>query len=115
MVTQQEERRHRKEFSLNCIRELAAAGKVDYWSRDVSKDIENLSYSPDDVHACLASLTEDHYRESVNYGDRKGWLDVYHITYQSPTGHQDEMYIKLKLNRDCVTILLMSFHREGSL
>jgi hypothetical protein len=115
MVTQQNERRQRKEFSLNRIRELAAAGQVAHGSRDVSKDIENLSYSPDDVYQCLVSLTDEDYKESVNYGDHKGWLDEYLITYQSPTGHKDELYIKLKLNRDCVTIVLISFHREYSL
>ncbi len=71
MVVHKEERKNAKEYSLNRIRELAAAGKVEYGSSTVFKDTENLSYSPSDVCQCLEKLTDQHYRGSVHYGDKK--------------------------------------------
>ncbi len=115
MVNSKIQKRRQREYDLDRIRELAKSGKVAYGSRDVEKDIENLSYEPVNVHECLAELEDKHYKETINYGDHKGWLDVYHTTYQSPTGHQDDLYIKLKLNKNCVMIVLASFHRHGAL
>ena len=114
MVSVKEERRSNKEYSLNRIRELAEQGQVDYMFRRVTRHVENLGYSPDDVHKCLSCLGEENYRGTVRY-DGKLWLDEYLISYIGPTGHTDELYIKLKLNRDCIVIQLASFHPEGAI
>jgi len=114
MVSSKEERRDKKEYSLDRIRELSERGDVMYLSSRVTRDVENLNYSPDDVHQCLSCLEEENYRGTVRY-DSKPWLDEYLISYTGPTGHTDNLYIKLKLNCDCVVIQLASFHPEGAL
>ena len=114
MVSDERGRRDRKEYSLDRIRELAERGDVIYLSSRVGRDVENLNYSPDDVHKCLSCLKEENYRGTVRY-DGRPWLDEYLISYTGPTGHTDDLYIKLKLNHDCVVIQLASFHPEGAI
>ena len=114
MVSEDLKKRSSKEFSLGRIHELAGNGKINYGNSDVQRDIENLGYSPEQVGECLGLLRTEHYRESIHYGDRKGWLDIYCISF-SAGKHVDDLYIKLKLNRDCIMIVLSSFHREGAL
>ena len=108
-------KRSKPEYSLTRIRELAAKSKVIYGSGDVQRDISNLSYSLSDVCDCLCALEEGHYVESILYEKAAGWLDVYRRTWQLAGQQRDPLYIKLKLNNDCITIILASFHREGSL
>lgn len=115
MVTRKSDRRNSPEYSLTRIKELASKGKVLYGSRDVQRDITNLTYSLSDVCDCLNSLEPDHYVESILYENMPSWLDVYLCTWQLEGGALDPLYIKLKLDRDCITIVLASFHREGSL
>lgn len=113
MVSSGEERRKKAEYSLTCIQQLASQGEVIYGSRRVQRHIENLGYSPEDVHACLGKLTSDHYRGSVRYESDPFWHDEYLITFEAKNNQPDELYIKLKLNRDCVLVILASFHPEG--
>lgn len=113
MVIGKDETRNDREYSLDRIRELAKSGCVRYLSTRVQQDIENLEFSPNDVHQCLERLEDRHYQKSIKYVDRKHWLDIYHITCQGQTDNQDNLYIKLKLNRDCIWIELASFHKEG--
>ncbi len=64
MVTiNHEERRQKPAYALQKIQKLARAGDVEYGSRRVLRDVENLGYSLDAVCRCLASLTEQHYRK----------------------------------------------------
>jgi len=107
-----EQKRSRAEYSLNRVRELASNGAVRYGSNRVFLDTENLEYAPSDVHQCLACLEQRNYRGSVRYAGQRFWWDEYLITYVSPSGHQDDLYIKLKLDRDCITVVLGSFHEE---
>lgn len=106
------------EYSLEQIRSLAQRGMVRYGSRTVMRDVENLSYAPEDVHQCLQTLNQCHFQQSLRYAPGGPWLDVYHITYNVPTGENaptgdvDDLYIKLKLDRDCVVVILASFHRK---
>jgi len=53
--------------------------------------------------------------ESICYEKYSGWFDVYHCAWQLADQPTDPLYLKLKLDRDCITIVLASFHREGSL
>ena len=116
MVSEDPERRNNSEYSLDAIHRLAKSGNVNYGSPKVQRDVDNLDYSLEDVCECLQSLSNDNYYESVNYGDHKGWLDVYLCNWPlRSTESSVELYIKLKLNRDCITIVLASFHPEGSL
>jgi len=113
MVMEEEERRQRPEYSLDRVRELAREGRVSYGSSRVTRHVENLEYAPEDVHRCLACLEPSHYRGSVRYEGTGPWLDEYLITFIGPRGCTDDLYIKLKLNRDCILIVLASFHPEG--
>ncbi|WP_321528301.1 type II toxin-antitoxin system MqsR family toxin [Sedimenticola selenatireducens] len=101
------------EYSLSCIKRLAAEGSVSYASSRVQRHIENLDYSPSDVHECLSKLTPEHYQKSILYENRPSWLDVYHIRYAASGSYEEDLYIKLKLNRDCIIVELHSFHPEG--
>ncbi len=114
MVSNKEERKDKREYSLNRIKELAARGSVMHLSTRVTKHIENLGYSPDDVNECLMALQDDNYRGTIRYQGRI-WLDEYLISWNGPTGFTDDLYIKLKLDRDCIVIQLASFHREGAI
>ena len=115
MVTQNSIKRKNPEYSLTRIKELAANGKVIYGSQNVHRDIANLSYSLSDVSQCLNALEPHHYLESTLYENTRIWLDVYLCSWHKEGGTIDPLYIKLKLNKDCITIVLASFHREGSL
>lgn len=112
MVTRNTERRARPEYSLDRIRTLAAAGRVRYVSRRVTRDVENLGYAPDDVHHCLQTLGTHHFRHAERYAETGPWLDVYHLEYRGPSGTSDPLYVKIRLDHDCVVILLHSFHRD---
>lgn len=105
--------KQKAEYSLSCIKRLAAEGSVSYASARVLRHIENLDYSPSDVHECLSQLTPEHYQKSILYKNRPSWLDVYLIHYAVSDSYEDDLYIKLKLNRDCIIIELHSFHPEG--
>ena len=117
MVTQEPiERKDVSDYRLERVQEMALSGSIIYSSERVEKDVDNLGYSFSDVQKCLLGLKEAHYHESVKYDDKTGWFDVYKITWPAPDPtFQDELYIKLKLNRDTTLVVLASFHREGSL
>jgi hypothetical protein len=76
---------------------------------------ENFGYSFEAVCECLAKLAPEHFHRSERYEPTGLWLDVYLMPYRAPTGHDDSLYIKLKLDRDCLNIVLHSFHPEGAL
>lgn len=113
MVTgKEEERRDKPAYSLQRIRDLATQGKVRYLSARVTMDVENLEFAPENVHCCLRALEAKHFRGSVRYEGSKFWLDEYLITCTGQRDIPDNLYVKLKLDRDCIWIDLASFHRE---
>ena len=112
MVTSETETRNRPEYSLDRIHALARQGKVGHASRRVQWDVGNLGYAPEDVHRCLQSLRTCNFKHSERYGGSGHWLDVYHLVCTGPCDVADDLYVKLKLNRDCVVVILHSFHRD---
>jgi motility quorum-sensing regulator/GCU-specific mRNA interferase toxin len=109
MVTEAEHR-DTPEYSLERVRTLAKDGSVYFGSRKVQRDIANLSYAPEDVHKCLQTLNECHFHRAERYAARGPWFDVYLISYAGPSGAIDDLYVKLKLDRDCIVVILASFH-----
>lgn len=112
MVSPGDQQRDYPQFSLDQIKALAMEGKVQYASGTVENDVENLGYSPETVHQCLATLEPQHFQRAIRYQNREVWLDEYQLKFASPTGDVDELYIKLRLNKHCVTILLHSLHQQ---
>lgn len=106
------DRRRSPEYALTRIRDLARQRAVRYGGSSVQRDVENLGYSPDDVCNCLQLLNDCHFRGAVRYEPGGVWLDEYNISYPGPEGVIDELYVKLKLNRDCIVVILASFHRD---
>jgi hypothetical protein len=109
------EKRPTPACSLTRIRELAAQQAVHYGSSRVQKHTDNLSYSFEAVCECLTHLTPELFDHAERHVADAPWLDVYLVSYRGPTGGEDELYIKLKLDRDCVCVILCSFHLEGAL
>jgi hypothetical protein len=122
MVTideRQTERREACTCSLETIRKLVSQEQVIYGSIKVERDISDLAYSLQDVCRCLQTLEEHEFShaERYGYGPKEVWLDVYFTTmiFTDERGREfeDELYIKLKLNADCIAVVLMSFHPEN--
>lgn len=109
------EKRDKPEWSLTRIHDLAAQKAISYGGSRVQRHIVDWDYSMESVCECLSSLEAEHFQHAVRYSETESWLDVYLIDYRSPTGRIDRLYVKLKLNRDCVLIILCSFHPEGAL
>lgn len=109
------EKRQKAEWSLSRIHELAAQHLIAYASSRVQNTTDALSYGVESVCECLSRLTPKHFQHAVRYSEADPWLDVYLIKHRGPVDHEDPLYIKLKLNRDCVLIVLCSFHLEGAL
>ncbi len=105
-------RRRSPEYALERVRDLASRRAVWYGGSRVQRDVENLGYTPDDVCNCLQLLNDCHFRGAVRYGPSGGWLDEYKISYPGPGGVIDELYVKLKLHRDAIVVILASFHRD---
>jgi motility quorum-sensing regulator / GCU-specific mRNA interferase toxin len=89
MVTETE-RRDNPEYSLLRVRELAAQGHVRYLSGRVQRDVENLSYAPEDVHKCLQTLNNCHFHHAERYAQGKPWFDVYLLPYASEASPQTD-------------------------
>ena len=118
MVNDSTERRHSPSCNLERIKHLAEDEAVVYGSSRVEADIGSLGYSFSNVCDCLRALEAEHFSHAERYGPSQVWLDVYKIsmTYiPSEDGSRewcDPLYIKLKLDAHCVTVVLCSFHRE---
>lgn len=111
MVISTTQERKSSEYSLARIHELAKKGRIASGSRKVNNDILNLGYSVQDVCECLHNLRPQQYYKSEKHNDI--WHDVYKCKWSTPNlseNHYDDLYIKLKLDRDCVTVIISSFH-----
>lgn len=79
MVSNDEQRRDYPRYALEEVRRLAARGKVNFASRKVDCDVQDLDYTLDEVCRCLAALAPEHFKESILYPDTAKWVDVYRI------------------------------------
>lgn len=114
MVTQFSEVRDYARYDLHRVHELAGRECVVYVNRDVQRDTDKYGYDFDEVCRCLAQLKAADFRHSGCYEDRAVWLDVYVVRYQAPSGHIDELYIKLSLSKTCLVVNIFSFHPSGA-
>lgn len=89
---------------------MAEQGKINYGSKKVEEYVEALGYTPEDVQKCLMMLEDYNFQESILYDNANTWLDVYRIKFNSPTGEVDDLYIKLKITRSCLLLVIQSFH-----
>lgn len=118
MVDRAADRRDAPVYDLDRVRELAGKEQVVFAGNKrgrgtrVEMNAQDLGYSPDDIFACIASLQPEEFDESLLYADEKFWQDVYRCRRTAPGGQVDDLYIKLKLTRNAVTVVLHSFHRE---
>lgn len=112
MVSQDQERRDYPCYLLDQIRTLAATGCVRYAGTRVTLDVDNLGFGLDEVCACLSSLAEDHFCHSERYQPGGRWHDVYRRAWSARAGVVDDLYIKLRLGRNCLIVDVCSFHRE---
>lgn len=108
MVTSFTEARDYPSYDLRQIHSLAALQRVAYAGWSVL-DAMNLGYELNDVCRCLRELKSSNFKGSGRY-DKPVWYDVYEIRFAGPTGHLDDLYIKLALSQGCVVVNLFSFH-----
>lgn len=96
-------------YDLDQVREAGATGKV-VLSRNAQRDYQEMGYELADVHQCIASLQLSDYRGVREYNDVE--YDVYHARYRGPTGHHDELYVKLRAPAQATVaqVALTSFH-----
>ena len=78
-------RRTPPEYLLDEVKKLAQRDSISYMSRSVQRDVENLSYGPQDVCKCLQLLTGCHFDHAEQYAEGGEWFDVYRISYQGMT------------------------------
>ncbi len=104
------EKRDAPEYSLDAVRRLAEFRQIEYRGRKVPRDVARLGFNLDDVCQCLQTLQAHHFAHSVRYENFRRWHDVYKPRYQMSDGRAIDLYIKLRLSRDCIVIELCSFH-----
>lgn len=114
MVTTPLERNDRPAHSLDRIKELAAEEAVIYAGRDVQRDADGLGYSFEDVCRCITELEQRDFSQSIRYTPHGEWHDVYLMSYEHPKRCIRDLYLKLRLTRDCLLVTVCSFHPEGS-
>ncbi|MFK5971633.1 MAG: type II toxin-antitoxin system MqsR family toxin [Candidatus Marithrix sp.] len=100
-------------YKLEDVRISARNNKIEYRSRKVKRDIDNLGYDFMDVINCLMSLIESDFHKTYYYenGDID---DAYRIDYPSPIDNDenDSLYIKFCLINNYLMIDLASFHQN---
>jgi len=100
-------------YSLDEVRRYAIDEKVRYAGDRVCDDTDELGLSVEEVCACLGSLVEGDFHESIQYGSRLTWHDVYLKPYRTPKGRHVELYIKFKVLGDRLNLFICSFHPQG--
>ena len=126
MVRQFTERKQKASYDLALLQRLAAADAITYAGIEVEKCLLRLGYSHDHLRQCIANLKPGDFEVSGRYTYGKKpvrhtvWMDVYRYkcTYypnddSNDNPRADDLYIKLSLSGDCVTVTVQSFHEWG--
>lgn len=99
-------------YDLDKVREIAKRKDIEYRGWKVRLDIANLGYNLNDVADCIAGLTSGNFHKSKKY--ESGQVDdIYKCIYERTSNEnsvKDELYIKLSLCNNCLSIDLGSFH-----
>lgn len=101
------------EYSLEAVHRLADFQQVRFMYRRIQRHLDMLGYEMDEVCARLSNLCESNFVHSERYVDDKRWHDVYFLPHPVPGNAYERLYIKFRVDRDCVWIELCSFHPEG--
>lgn len=104
------EKKDAPEYSLDGIRRLAEFRQVEYRGKKVLRDIASLGLDLEEVCLCLQTLQPHHFAHAVRYDNFPRWHDVYKTRYRTRDDRELDLYVKLRLSRDCVVIELCSFH-----
>lgn len=97
------------QYNLDEMYEKAKTDSIIY-GPSVERDTVNYGYSREDVCDCLCSLTKNDFKETKKYNEDDGTtllLDVYLITFSTPSNVNYDLYIKFRLKG---WIYLQSFH-----
>ncbi len=127
MVREFTERKQTASYDLVLLQRLAAADAIIYAGREVEKCLLRLKYSHDHLRQCIANLRSEDFHVSGRYAIEGTkpvrytfWMDVYRYqcTYyprddSNDDPRDDDLYIKLSLSGDCVTVTVQSFHEWG--
>lgn len=106
-------RRNVRAYALQEVHVLASQEKVAYAGRRVADNVDELGMELSDVCECLCALTENHFKESIQYEGLASWNDVYLINITAPSGRSYDMYVKFKMFGERLVLNLCSFHPEG--
>lgn len=101
---------HQPAYPLDQLREAAQAGNLLYMGRNVSRDINNLGYTENEVICCIAGLCPKHYQKTLAFTDSGAAFDVYIRDFEHQ-GRMDRIYMKLRLlPGGLVQVAVGSFH-----
>jgi len=107
MVTQWLDRKDTPDVSLELVKRLAASEAVQFEGFQVQIDTQNLGLGVEAVCDCLQELKAEDFRQSERYTERGPWHDVYLIYWRLMP-----LYVKFKVTKNCLILLVCSFHRE---
>jgi hypothetical protein len=110
-MEQKHERRDSPTYSLTRLKELGKAESVHLTQRS-TRESQDLGYSFEQVCECLAELEPQDFDQSILYESTPFWLDVYKMRNATTASRVDDLYIKIRLNRDCILVTVCSFHVE---
>lgn len=121
MVREFTETKDRPSYDLALLQALAEADQIVYASvRNIEGWLDRLGYSHENLRSCIAMLSVDEFIKSGRYAIDASrftfWMDVYRLkclyTPDEPDAEprRDDLYIKLSLSGDCVSVTVHSFH-----
>ena len=101
-------------YDLGRVQAAGAAGKVTL-TRTAQRDYQEMGYGLADVHDSIANLQLSDYHGVAKHNGVS--YDVYHPRHRGPSGHNDELYVKLSAPTQTTVaqVAVSSFHlkRKG--
>lgn len=101
------------EYSLDAVARLARLQQVRFMYRRIQRHLDNLGYGVDEVCVRLGALRQVDFHRSERYKNDMRWHDVYVLPQPVSANARERLYIKFRIDPDCVWIELCSFHPEG--